>query len=78
MVMVQWVRAGSSGADYFIDVTSPLLWVDRSAYGSDAAYNTAIAGLVANAAYFPDGVHLSEAGYDLRGVDMAAALATIL
>lgn len=76
--MVQWVRAGNSGADYIVDVASSNLWLDRSSYGSDAAYVSAIQTLVANTTYYTDGVHKTEAGYDLRGTDLYNVLNSIL
>lgn len=76
--MVQWVRAGGSGADYIVDVTNPNLWLDRSAYASDAAYNTAIAALCANTTYFYDETHLTIVADDIRGVDLGNKLAEIL
>lgn len=76
--MVQWVRAGSSGADYIVDLTNVNLWLDRSSYASDALYNTAIAGIVGNTSYFIDGTHMTASGYDIRGTDLANKLRTIL
>lgn len=64
-------------ADYLIDITDINLWKDRSSYGSDAAYNTAIASTVANLTYFTDGTHLTNTGYDIVGTQLANLLLSI-
>lgn len=65
-------------ADYLCDITNANLWLDRSSYASDAAYNTAISGVVNNGTYFLDGTHLVNAGYDIVGNTLAAVLLPIV
>lgn len=58
----EWVMGGATGADAVIQPDSNyFIW--RSDYASDAAYNTAVSSLIANATYFYDGTHRTEAGY---------------
>lgn len=59
--MYTYVQANSFGADYVIQITDTDLWVPRSEFGSDAAYNTAVAAKVAGSKYF-DGTHLNPSG----------------
>jgi hypothetical protein len=77
--LVQWARVpANSGANYVCDVTDSRLWVDRSSYASDAAYNTAISSLTGNTTYYTDSTHLTDAGFDIRGVDLKNTLQPIL
>jgi lysophospholipase L1-like esterase len=69
--MVSYAIANTGGADYVVQITNSNLWVARSEYASDAAYNTAVATKIANATYYKDGTHLTSAGYNLVG-DMVA------
>lgn len=59
--------ANTGGADYVVQITDTNLWVPRSDYGSDAAYNTAVAAKIADSTYYTDGTHLQAAGYNLVG-----------
>ena len=65
--MVSYAIANTGGADYVVQITNSNLWVPRSEFASDAAYNTAVATKIANATYYKDGTHLKSAGYNLVG-----------
>lgn len=75
----QSIRANwASHADYLCDITNINLWVDRSNYASDAAYNTAISTIVNNATYYLDGTHLKNTGYDIVATTLYNVLNRII
>jgi lysophospholipase L1-like esterase len=74
----QYVRANSFAADHIIDITDSRLSIDRSAFASDALFNTQVNSITNNLTYYVDGTHLTDTGYDIWGAAVATALATAL
>lgn len=76
--MYSYLVANAGAANYVVQITNNNLWIPRSDYASDAAYNTAVAAKIANATYYVDGTHLTPAGYNLVGAMVnTQALSTI-
>lgn len=69
--MATYITSNSFGADYIVEVTSPILWDARSNYASDAAYNSYIATQIANTDYYTDGTHPAPEYARLTGYDTA-------
>src|SRR3990167_1168061 len=75
--MVTYLIANAAGAEYVVQITDTDLWVPRSSYASDSAYNTAVAAKILGAKYL-DGTHLTPTGYNSLGSIIATqALDTI-
>lgn len=72
----QWLLSGGSGANHVTPI-NPNTFIARSDYGSDAAYNTAVAALLANTSVFYDQIHLTENEYKTWGDQLTAAVQSL-